>query len=118
MILVTVVKLVIAETPDVTLPGVKINLYDRDSYSMDDYLVSGVTDEKGKARLVFDSEQYTDEDDAPAWRIESLPDLYVVVYAADGQVVLSTREATEQDSLPSWITVGIPRPLVERHHLA
>ena len=117
MILATTVKLVLSESPDIPLPGVKINLYDRDQTSMDDFLVSGVTDEKGEARLVFDSDQYTDEDDSPAWRIESLPDLYVVVYAADGQVALSTREASQQDSLPSAITVRIPRPLAEKYHL-
>jgi hypothetical protein len=117
MILATTVKLVLSETPDISLPGVKINLYDRDQTSMDDYLVTGVTDEKGQVRLVFDSDRYTDEDDSPAWRIESLPDLYVVVYAADGQVALSTRKATQEDSMPSTITVQIPRLLAEKYKL-
>jgi hypothetical protein len=117
MILATTIKLVLSESPDIPLPGVKINLYDRDQTSLDDYLVTGVTDDKGEAHLIFDSGQYTDEDDSPSWRIESLPDLYVVVYAANGQVAFSNRESTQVDSLPSTIVVHIPRPLAEKYRL-
>lgn len=117
MIVATRVKLVLAETPEVVLPGVKVALYDRDQESMDDYLGSGVTDERGEYRFVFDIDKYTDEEDLPLWKIDSLPDLYIMIYNADGEVIHSSREEAEENNLPQLITIGIPQDLVERHRL-
>ena len=44
---------------------------------MDDYLGTGITDEKGEVPIAFESDAYTDEDDLPLWKVDSLPDLYV-----------------------------------------
>lgn len=56
MILAVRIKLVIAETPGILLPEVKVALYDRDQTSMDDFLGTGVTDERGEVRIAFGSE--------------------------------------------------------------
>lgn len=117
MILVVRVKLVLAEKAAQALPGVKMNLYDRDQLDQDDYLGSEVTDDSGEARFVFDSVQYTDREDQPAWRLESMPDLYVKVYGRLGEVVLSTREQVLIDDLPDVITVAVPKSLAEQHGL-
>jgi len=111
------VKLVIAETPEVVLQGVKVALYDRDQASMDDHLGSGVTDETGQIRFVFDSDSYMDEEDLPLWKVDSLPELYVMVFNRDGEVILSTREQAIDNHLPKLITVGIPSALAVLHGL-
>ena len=117
MILATRIKLVVAETPEIVLPGVKVALYDRDHASMDDFLGDSVTDEKGEVRFVFESEAYTDEEDLPLWKTDSLPDLYVMVYSPAGEVVLTTRQEAEMDNLPQQIVVGVPEELARRHGL-
>ena len=114
MILATRIKLVIAETPEIALSGVKVALYDRDEHSMDDYLGAAVTDEKGEARLVFESEAYTDEEDLPLWKLDSLPDLYVMVYSPVGEVILTTRQEVERDNLPQQMVVGVPEELARQ----
>ena len=108
MILATRIKLVVAETPEIPLPGVKVVLYDRDEHSMDDYLGVAVTDEKGEARIAFESEAYADEEDLPLWKLDSLPDLYVMVYSPSGEVMLTTRQEVDWDNLPQQILVGVP----------
>ena len=122
MILVVRVKLVVVEEasdvlPGNILPGVKLALYDRDISDEDDFLASGVTGENGEARLVFDSDQYTDQEDQPAWRLDSMPDLYVKVYNHQGVEIFSTRDRTVDDRLPDLITVALPKELADQHHL-
>ncbi len=55
--------------------------------------------------------------DLPLWKIDSLPDLYIMVYNADGEVIHSSREEAEENNLPQLITIDIPQDLVERHRL-
>jgi hypothetical protein len=117
MILATRIKLVVAETPEIPLAGIKVALYDRDDYSMDDYLGTGVTDEKGEVRIAFESEAYTDEEDLPLWKLDSLPELYVMVYSPAGEVVLTTRQEAERDHLPQQIVVGVPENAARRYGL-
>jgi hypothetical protein len=117
MILVVRVKLVLEEDPGKVLAGVKLALYDRDQANEDDFLASGMTGENGQARLVFDSDQYTDKEDQPAWRLDSMPDLYVNVFDRDGKVIYSTREQAEVDKIPDLLTVALPQALAEQHHL-
>ena len=117
MILAVRVRLILAGNASRVLPGVKIALFDRDLHDEDDYLGSGVTGENGVVRITFDSDQYADNEDQPAWRLDSLPDLYVRVYNSNGAVVYSTIEKTVADSLPDEITVAIPREVAERHNL-
>ena len=117
MILVVRVKLILAVNPARALPGVQLKLYDRDELDPDDYLGAAVTDESGEARFVFDSEQYTDREDQPSWRLESMPDLFVVVFDNHGEEVLSTREQVVADDLPDQITVAVPTSLAQQHGL-
>ena len=117
MILATRIKLVVAETPEIPLIGVKVVLYDRDEHSMDDHLGSGVTNEKGEVRIAFESETYADEEDLPLWKLNSLPDLYVMVHSPKGEVVLSTRQEVEWDNLPQQLVVGVPEETARRFGL-
>jgi hypothetical protein len=117
MILVVRVKLVTEEDRGRSLPGVRLALYDRDKTDEDDFLAEGVTGENGEAKLVFDSDQYTDQEDQPAWRLDSMPDLFVKVYNHEGQEIYSTRDQAAQDKLPDQIIVELPKELVERQRL-
>ena len=117
MVLTTRVKLVLSSSPATGIPGVKVSLFDRDIQDEDDFLATAVTDDQGEIFFSFDSDQYTDAEEQELWRLESLPDLYVKVYDAYGQVVLSTRSETHEDKLPKLITVPISQELVEKHGL-
>ena len=117
MLLTTRVKLVLSSSPGTGIPGVKVSLYDRDIHDEDDFLATAVTDDHGEIFFSFDSEQYTDAEEKELWRLESLPDLYLKVYDAQGQMVLSTRSETLEDKLPKLITVPISQELVEKHGL-
>jgi hypothetical protein len=111
MILAVRIQLTLEEDPGIPLPNVRLSLYDRDENDPDDFLVKGSTDDHGQVLLSFDSDRYTDQEDQEKWRTESLPDLYVVVYDPDGQVVFSTRAQAQIDKLPRLIQVTIPREL-------
>lgn len=117
MLLTTRVRVVLAETPNLPLLGVQVALYDRDEGDADDHLGDGVTDDRGEILFSYDSDAYTDAEDKDDWRASSLPDLYVIVTDADGQVVLNTRDQALQDQLPRRLTVPIPRALAEQHGL-
>lgn len=117
MLLTTRVRLVVAESPTTALPGVKVYLYDRDLNDQDDLLATGVSDEQGEILFSYNSETYTDAEDQELWRLESLPDLYVKVYNAHDQIVLSTFSETQTDKLPKLITVPISQAQVDQHGL-
>jgi hypothetical protein len=110
-------KLALDEAPEVPLSGVQVALYDRDENDPDDHLDSGVTDAQGEILFKFDSGRYTDAEDGPSWRLESLPDLYVVIYDAQGQRVHSTRPFFMRDALPKRFTITISRALAEENGL-
>lgn len=117
MKLVMRVKLVLHEDSRHVLPGIKVSLYDRDWKSEDDLLGTDVTDAKGEIFFNFEEKDYQDTEDGPDWRAESLPDLYVKVYDAEGKVVYSTRDVVERDKFPKLLVVPIPRAILERHNL-
>ena len=117
MFLSTRVKLILAEEPATVLPGVKVSLYDRDQQDEDDLLATEVTNHRGEIHFGFDSDIYTDAEDQELWRVDSLPDLFVVVYDREDQVVMSTREEALQDKLPKLITVPVSKELVDKHGL-
>jgi hypothetical protein len=60
---------------------------------------------------------YRDAEDRELWRLESLPELYVKVYDAHDQIVLSTLSETQADKLPKLITVLVSQALVDQHGL-
>lgn len=117
MLLTTRMKLALAEAPETPLAGVRIALYDRDEADPDDHLDSGVTDAQGEILFKFESGRYTDAEDGPSWRLESLPDLYVVIYDAQGRVVCTTRAQVMQDKLPKRFTIAVSRALAEEYGL-
>ena len=111
MILAVRIQLTLEEDPGIPLSNVRLSLYDRDENDPDDFLSKGSTDDHGEVLLSFDSDRYTDQEDQEKWRTESLPDLYVVVYDPNGQVVLSTRAQAQMDKLPRLIRVTLSREL-------
>ena len=111
------VQLVLDENRKHVLPNVQVSLYDRDWKSADDLLGTAVTDAKGEIYFEFDEKKYKDDEDAPDWRIESLPDLYVNVFDAQGNLVYSTRDVVARDKFPKLLVVPIPRAIVEQHAL-
>jgi hypothetical protein len=117
MFLTTRVKLFVAESPITPLPDVKISLFDKDTYDEDDLLATETTDTGGEVFFGFDSERYTDIEDQPEWKIDSMPELYVVVYDSQDQVVLSTRDQALQDKLMRLIEVPISQELISQHGL-
>jgi hypothetical protein len=117
MILVVRIKLVLNEMPYRVLKEVQVALFDRDLSDQDDHLGSGLTGDNGEARIVFDSDRYTDREDQPAWRVDSLPDLYVIVYNNQGEAVFSTRRQVVADDLPDVITVAVPKSVAQQHAL-
>jgi hypothetical protein len=117
MLLASRVKLTVDEPSETVLQGVKVALFDRDLTKQDDLLGMDKTDENGEILFTYDSSVYTDPEDSPAWKTDSLPDLYVVVYDAQDQIVHSTRSQVIKDKLPKLIPVRVSRELVEKHHL-
>jgi len=117
MFLTTRVKLFVAEAPKTPVPDVKVALFDKDMYDDDDLLATETTDAGGEIFFGFDSERYTDAEDQPEWKIDSLPELYVVVYSSQDQVVLSTRDQALQDKLVRIIEVPISQELINKHGL-
>jgi len=117
MLMVVRIALVVTEEPKTPIAGAKVHLFDRDEHDPDDFLAEGVTDERGKVSLAFDSDLYTDKEDGPDWRTDSLPDLYVIVFGKDGSEVLSTRALTQYDKIPTEIVVGVDRAIAEKSGL-
>ena len=118
MILATRVKLVLAENPANGLEGIKVSLYDRDIGDPDDLLGTDITDENGEILFSYDSSLFMDEDDLPDWKIESLPDLFIVVYSNKEEIVLSTRSEVVSDKLQRIITVPVSQALVDQYGLS
>lgn len=110
MVLIVIrVKVVLAEKPARAVSGVRLSLFDRDLDKEDDLLGESVSDLDGIARFTFDSEVYTGGEDAPIWKAESLPDLYVVVKNAAGDEIFSTRDRVMENKLPKEFTVVLPQ---------
>ncbi len=109
MYLTTRVKLVLAENPEAGIQGVKVSLFDQDIQDDDDFLTTGITDARGEIFFRFDSKQYTDAEDQPQWKTESLPDLFIIAYDASGKEVFSSRSEAIQDKLPRLITIPFKR---------
>jgi hypothetical protein len=117
MFMTTRMKLVMDGGSETPLSGVKVALYDRDEIGYDDYLDTGITDANGEILFKFDSTRYTDAEDSPSWRLDSLPDLYVVIYDAQDRKIYTTRSDAMQDKLPKQFTITLTRSLVEKHAL-
>lgn len=108
------VKLVLDGDRKRGLPNITVALYDRDWKSADDFLGQGVTDAQGEIFIEFDEKKYKDDEDGPDWRVESLPDLYVNLLDAQGNVVYSTRDVVERDKFPKLLIVPVPLTIAEQ----
>jgi hypothetical protein len=100
----TVVK-VVEEGSNRALSGLKVSLFDRDTFSRDDLLGSGETDSGGEVRFDYKSEDFVDLDD----RLGGVfPELYCVVYRADGGELHSTKADAVDNTPRKYITVAVP----------
>ena len=117
MILAVRIQVTIPGDPAIPLNNVRLSLYDRDENDPDDFLAEGITNEHGEILLSFDPDRYTDREDQEKWRTESLPDLFVIVFGPDGQVIHSTRAQAQIDKLPRVIQVVLSRELARANGL-
>ena len=100
----TVVR-VVREGTEEPVAGAKVSLFDRDRFLKDDLLGEGDTNAQGEVRFDYNSEDFVDLDD----RLTGVfPDLYVVVRAADGSEVVTTRAETVPNTPRKSITVTVP----------
>jgi hypothetical protein len=104
---------VVAQGSHRPLPGLRVSLFDKDRFSADDLLGTGTTDAAGEFRFEYETKDFADLED----RISgSLPDLYCVVYAADGSQIFENHPV---DNTPRrTIIVELDAELVARHGLA
>lgn len=110
----TTVKLFIEEDPAEWISCAIVYLYDRDRLSRDDHLGMDITNHFGEATFRFTNEEFVDVDDRLGG---SLPELYVKVFDAAGECVLSTRASAVPNQVPALIRVPIRRDLAHRHGL-
>lgn len=110
----TKVKLFVEGAPTEWISGAIVCLYDRDRLSRDDFLGTEMTDTYGEATFRFRKGQFLDVDDRVGG---SLPELYVKVFGAEGECVLSTRAVATRNTIPPLIQVPIDRELARRHGL-
>jgi hypothetical protein len=93
------------------IAGAKVSLFDRDAFTPDDLLGTGTTDGSGEVRFDYTSEKFVDIDDHLGG---VFPELYAVVYDAEGRVVVSTKDDTVDNTPRKFITVAVPADLVGR----
>lgn len=100
----TVVK-VVEEGSNRPMAGLHVSLFDRDAFSRDDLLGSADTDAEGEARFDYSSDQFVDLDDRMGG---VFPELYVVVYSAEGAQLHSTKADAVDNTPRKFITVSLP----------
>lgn len=110
----TRVKLIVEDEPGEWIVGAIVCLYDRDRLTRDDHLGTNVTNTYGEASFRFSAGDFLDLDDRIGG---TLPELYVEVFDADGNRVLSTRAEAVPNAVPELIRIAIPRDVATRHRL-
>ena len=119
---ITTVRLLTSEsrTP---LIGVKVALYDRDEHSPDDLLGTGKTSRIGEVDFRYSTRDFTDgplglADDGKIRLRDSdtTPDLYVIVYNANDEVVASTRDDTRDNFAAGHILILLDEEIVQTNH--
>ena len=110
----TTVKLFVEGAPTEWIACAIVCLYDRDRISRDDFLGTEMTNTYGEATFRFTEAQFLDLDERLGG---SLPELYVKVFGADGECVLSTRVDATRNTVPALIRVPVDRELAHRHGL-
>jgi hypothetical protein len=110
----TKVKLVVEDEPGEWIVGAIVCLYDRDRLTRDDHLGTNVTNAYGEAAFRFSTDDFLDLDDRLGG---ALPELYIEVFDADGNRVVSTRSDAMPNAVPTLIRVPIPRAVALRHGL-
>lgn len=107
----TIVKLVSADNPQQGIAGVKVSLFDRDTFTPDDLLGTGTTDEAGEVRFDYSSSKFVDLDDKV---MGIFPELYIMAYDQAGERVVSTRSQSVDNTPRKRIMVPLPAALVAR----
>ncbi len=105
---------VVAEKSGRPLPGLRVSLFDHDRFSSDDLLGTGTTNTAGEVEFAYHTRDFADLED----RISgSLPDLYCVVFAADGSQIFSNQPQALDNTPRRVMDVKLPADVVERHGL-
>ncbi len=120
---VTTVRLLVRESRQ-PLGNVKVELFDRDEYSPDDSLGVAHTNSFGEATFKYDTKDFADSalgvDDKGRRLIggsDTVPDLYPVVYNAEGQAVVSKRDEATHNKAALNILVLIDAETAQKNGL-
>lgn len=105
----TVVK-VVREGNRGPIPGAQVKLFDRDRFSRDDLLGTGVTNADGEARFDYEARKFNDLEDRLAG---GYPDLYAIAYAADGSEVARSQPMVE-NTFRKTIQLSVPDDVADR----
>jgi hypothetical protein len=110
MYFTTVVRVVAAGSAR-GIAGARVSLFDRDTFTPDDVLGTGTTDAQGDVRFEYTSDRFVDIDDHLGG---VFPELYAVVYDADGREVVSSRGDTVDNTPRKYMTVEVPADQARR----
>jgi len=119
---ITIVRVLVDGTRE-PLNGVNVELYDRDERSQDDRVGRGTTNQFGEVTFRYHTRDFSDGpaglDDSGFWlrNRDTVPDLYAVVYDAQGNVVLSTRAQATVNNAPEHILVLVSPEAAASHNL-
>ena len=96
-----------AEDPSQALAGLKVELYDRDHFSSDDLLGSGVSDERGETVFHYTTEDFVGWEERLTGN--EFPALYAVIYGPDGQQIATSRADIQGNTAAKYLTIRVPR---------
>lgn len=116
---ITTVRVLLRESRK-AVTGIKVALYDRDEKSEDDLLGTGTTNKIGEVDFHYKTRDFADgalglTDDGV---LDTVPDLYVIVYNADDEIILSTRDNATQNKASGHILVLLDEAVAQVHKLA
>jgi hypothetical protein len=118
----TTVRLLLRESRQ-PLGNIKVELFDRDEHSPDDSLGVAHTNSFGEATFKYHTKDFadsplgTDDPKSILGARDTVPDLYPVVYNAEGQVVLSKRDEATRNKASLHILVLIDGAVAQANGL-
>lgn len=116
---VTTVRVLVRETRR-PIANARVELYDRDEKSDDDLLGSGITNRFGEVTFKYNSKAFTDGligADETRLGGDTVPDLYPVVYDAQGGLVVSKRGEATRNKASLHILVLVEQEKALAHKL-
>lgn len=94
---------------NVAIPGLKIQVWDKDLGNIDEYLGDTITDDLGEFTIEFTEADFTH------WGKEEKPDVYFIVTNKKGAVIHSTEETVKWESRKDEIFyIRIPKDVLDK----